>query len=157
MITQDVSASMSCKQEKTPGTGDDVCTSETTDPILQRLRNLLTLVEESKTYGNVKGKIQSCNMGPYLRTACTTLAPVIVILSSGSHLTLNNMCECMAVWPSGQDTCLEIWPGLLEAWLALTSVKYHGNLLALMPLNQWLALTGLRATSPRSSQVQGTF
>ena len=20
------------------------------------------------------------------------------------------------------------WPGLLEAWLALTSVKYHGNL-----------------------------
>ncbi|XP_068718410.1 LON peptidase N-terminal domain and RING finger protein 3-like isoform X1 [Montipora capricornis] len=56
VITQDVSASTSCKQEKTPGTGDDVCTSETTDPILQRLRNLLTLVEQSKSYGNIKEK-----------------------------------------------------------------------------------------------------
>ena len=42
------------------------------------------------------------------------------------------------------------WPGLLEAWLGLTSVKYHGNLLVLMPLNQRLALTGLRATDPRT-------
>ena len=40
------------------------------------------------------------------------------------------------------------WPGLLEAWLVLTSVKYHGNLYILSPLNQWLALTRLRATSP---------
>ena len=31
-------------------------------------------------------------------------------------------------------------PGLLEAWTALTSVKYHGNLSVLIPLNQWLAL-----------------
>ena len=23
---------------------------------------------------------------------------------------------------------VKTWPGLLEAWLALTSVKYHGNL-----------------------------
>ena len=30
---------------------------------------------------------------------------------------------------------------LLEAWLALTSVKYHDNLLILMLLNQWLAPT----------------
>ena len=34
-------------------------------------------------------------------------------------------------------------PGLLEAWLALTSVKYHGNLYVLIPLNQRLALTSL--------------
>ena len=27
------------------------------------------------------------------------------------------------------DACLlNYWPGLLKAWLALTSVKYHGNL-----------------------------
>ena len=27
-------------------------------------------------------------------------------------------------------------PGLLEAWLVLPSVKYHGNLYNLIPLNQ---------------------
>ena len=43
---------------------------------------------------------------------------------------------------------LTIWPGLLEAWLVLTSVKYHGNLYILIPLNQRLALTRLRATGP---------
>ena len=37
---------------------------------------------------------------------------------------------------------------LLEAWLALTSVKYHDNLLILMLLNQWLALTMLPTTGP---------
>ena len=42
-------------------------------------------------------------------------------------------------------------PGLLEAWLALTSVKYHGNLYILIPLNQRLALTRLRATGPGSA------
>ena len=42
-------------------------------------------------------------------------------------------------------------PGLLEAWLALTSVKYHGNLWVSIPLNQRLALTRLRATGPRMS------
>ena len=36
---------------------------------------------------------------------------------------------------------LTIWPGLLEAW-------YHGNLYILIPLNQRLALTRLRATGP---------
>ena len=41
-------------------------------------------------------------------------------------------------------------PGLLEAWLMLTSVKYHGSLYILIPLNQRLALTRLRATGPRS-------
>ena len=40
---------------------------------------------------------------------------------------------------------------LLEACLALTSVKYHDNLLILMLLNQWLALTMLRATGHRMS------
>ena len=43
---------------------------------------------------------------------------------------------------------LSAWPGLLEAWLVLTSVKYHGNLYNLIPLNQRLALTRLRATGP---------
>ena len=43
---------------------------------------------------------------------------------------------------------LNVWPGLLEAWLVLTSVKYHGNLYILIPLNQRLALTRLRATGP---------
>ena len=43
---------------------------------------------------------------------------------------------------------LTFWPGLLEAWLVLTSVKYHGNLYILIPLNQRLALTRLRATGP---------
>ena len=40
-------------------------------------------------------------------------------------------------------------PGLLEAWSVLTSVKYHGTLYILIPLNQRLALTRLRATGPR--------
>ena len=41
------------------------------------------------------------------------------------------------------------WPGLLEAWLVLTSIKYYGNLYILIPLNQrLLALTRLRATGP---------
>ena len=26
------------------------------------------------------------------------------------------------------SSSMSAWPGLLEAWLALTSVKYHGNL-----------------------------
>ena len=46
------------------------------------------------------------------------------------------------------EQCHTIWPGLLEAWLVLTSVKYHGNLYILIPLNQRLALTRLRATGP---------
>ena len=37
---------------------------------------------------------------------------------------------------------------MLEAWLALTRVKYHDNLLILMLFNQWLALTMLRAAGP---------
>ena len=45
---------------------------------------------------------------------------------------------------------------LLEAWLALTSVKYHDNLLILMLLNQWLALTVLRTTGPRTPRVVKT-
>ena len=40
------------------------------------------------------------------------------------------------------------WPGLLEAWLVLTNVKYHGNLYILIPLNKRLPLTRLRATGP---------
>ena len=44
---------------------------------------------------------------------------------------------------------LKFRPGLLKAWLVLTSVKYHGNLYILIPLNQRLALTRLRATGLR--------
>ena len=45
---------------------------------------------------------------------------------------------------------------LLEAWLALTSVKYHDNLLILMLLNQWLALTMLRTTGQVNQQTKFT-
>ena len=41
---------------------------------------------------------------------------------------------------------METWAELLEAWLALTSVKEHDNLLILMLLDQWLALTMLVTT-----------
>ena len=46
-----------------------------------------------------------------------------------------------------------VWPGLLDAWLALTSVEYRGNLLVLTPtvnqrLDQRLPQTRLRATGP---------
>ena len=51
------------------------------------------------------------------------------------------------------DIGLTRWPGLLEAWLVLTSVKYHGNLYILIPLNQRLALTRLQATGPWSLVV----
>ena len=44
---------------------------------------------------------------------------------------------------------------MLEAWLALTSVKYQDNLLILMLLNQWLALTMRRTTGPRSNNNVG--
>ena len=37
---------------------------------------------------------------------------------------------------------------LFETWLALTSVKYHGNLLIVILLNPWLAVTMLRTTGP---------
>ena len=49
---------------------------------------------------------------------------------------------------------LPLFPGLLEAWLVLTSIKYHGNLYILIPLNQRLALTRLRATGPGLRQMQ---
>ena len=49
---------------------------------------------------------------------------------------------------------LPLFPGLLEAWLVLTSIKYHGNLYILIPLNQWLALNRLRATGPGLRQMQ---
>ena len=39
--------------------------------------------------------------------------------------------------------------------MVLTSVKYHGNLYILIPLNQRLALTRLRATGPRTG-TKGT-
>ena len=51
------------------------------------------------------------------------------------------------------NCCLSIWGRLLEAWLALTGVKYHGNLYVLVPLNQRLGLTRPRATGPRSLLV----
>ena len=43
---------------------------------------------------------------------------------------------------------LKAWAELLEAWLALTSVKYHDNPLILMLFKQLLALTMLRTTGP---------
>ena len=39
-------------------------------------------------------------------------------------------------------------PELLEAWLALTSVNYHRNVLVSLLLNQWLALIMFQAIGP---------
>jgi len=41
-----------------------------------------------------------------------------------------------------------LWPGFLEAWLALTSFNYHRKLLRFGTSKQWSALTILRATDP---------
>ena len=41
------------------------------------------------------------------------------------------------------------WPELLEAWLAQSSVNYHGDGLVSILLNQRLALTMLRAIGLR--------
>ena len=43
-------------------------------------------------------------------------------------------------------SCVTVWAELYEGWLALTSNKYHDNLLILMLLNQCLWLTMLRTT-----------
>ena len=60
-----------------------------------------------------------------------------------------NKCGSPSMWYTlTLLSTFHIWPGLLEAWLVLTSVKYHGNLYNLIPLNQRLALTRLRATGP---------
>ena len=56
-------------------------------------------------------------------------------------------------WTTPMD--LQSWPGLLEAWLVLTSVKYHGNVYILIPLYQRLAPTRLQATG-RRTKVLGT-
>ena len=69
------------------------------------------------------------------------------------NVRLRNSAEILVDWPFKKAIAdLSIWPGLLEAWLVLTSVKYHGNLYNLIPLNQRLALTRLRATGPRMKQ-----
>ena len=47
--------------------------------------------------------------------------------------------------------------GLLEPWLVQAGVKYHGNILILMLLNQWLALTMLRTTGPRTRVIKAFF
>ena len=60
------------------------------------------------------------------------------------HVSLSRYCPGVV----NRKKSVAIRPGLLEAWLVLTSVKYHGNLYNLIPLNQWLALTRLRATGP---------
>ena len=49
---------------------------------------------------------------------------------------------------------------MLEAWLVLTSIKYRDNLLILMLLNQWLALTMLQTTGIRAIKkyaIQDTY
>ena len=56
-----------------------------------------------------------------------------------NHFTRNKLNLSQLSTLSFADT----WADLLKAWLALTSVKYHDNLLILMLLNQWLALTML--------------
>ena len=51
---------------------------------------------------------------------------------------------------------LVIWAQLLEAWLALTSVWCHDNVLVLILFNQWLKLTMLWATQPWALRVCGS-
>ena len=58
------------------------------------------------------------------------------------------MVDLSDLRPEGQE--FEPRAELLEAWLALTSIRYHDNILILMLLNQWLALTMLRTTGPWS-------
>ena len=68
----------------------------------------------------------------------------------GSHVALRFFFPPVFL-PPQNPTLLNsnsIWAELLEAWLALTSVKYHDNILILILLNQWLALTMLRTTGP---------
>ena len=50
--------------------------------------------------------------------------------------------------PTNSSETFHNWAELLEAWLALTSVKDPDNLLILMLFNQWLPLTMLRITGP---------
>ena len=49
---------------------------------------------------------------------------------------------------SNNQSVIDFWAELLEAWLAVTSVKYHDNPLILMLFNHWLALIMLRTTGP---------
>ena len=86
--------------------------------------------------------------GDWVACATVRLRNSAEILVSGPHgyQDLSNRND----WPVKNATAdLPIRPGLLEAWLVLTSVKYHRNLYILIPLNQRLALTRLRATGPR--------
>ena len=69
---------------------------------------------------------------------CCSLSQTLVVFASWSKIVRNVLVY--------QD--IATWPGLLEAWLALTSVKHHGNPKVLIPLNQRLALTRLRTTGP---------
>ena len=66
-------------------------------------------------------------------------------------LRMKSECSYMSLRLAGQ--MLFFRPGLLEACLTQTSVKYHGNLKVLIPLNQRLALTRHRTTGPRALQI----
>ena len=66
---------------------------------------------------------------------------MIVIMASNVNFVIPNILV-------GLNVTMSFWAELFEAWLALTSIKYHGNLLILMQLNRWLALTMLRTTGP---------
>ena len=89
---------------------------------------------------NARNQISSDKRSKNAWSNCVLCIPYIL---SGSPN------ECNKCWLHTCDVCvITTRPGLLEAWLALTSVKYHGNLYILIPLNQRLALTRLRATGP---------
>ena len=74
----------------------------------------------------------------------------LINVSSESLMSFSPRLSQQALAAEKLWITLSTRPGLLEAWIALTSVKYHGNLSILIPLNQRLALTSLRAINPLS-------
>ena len=88
--------------------------------------------------------------------------PVINLVQQGLT-SLNSRVSVSSFGASGtlmialRALLLLLRPGLLEAWLALTSVKYHGNLQVLTPLKQRLALTRFRTTGPSLSMKLWSF
>ena len=85
----------------------------------------------------------------------------LIVLFCFSHWSRSfaSSCEDKTTLRQFGDTrvIFSFRPGLLETWLVLTSVKYHGNLYILIPLNQRLALTRLRATGPWQCSVYPMF
>ena len=73
------------------------------------------------------------NLLVYRNDETLTCTLFFIIFTFKLENVREKLCDCTCAIVLGD---LLAWPGLLEAWLALTSVKYHGNLKVLIPLNQ---------------------